>query len=68
MNEDVTVALEYAENRVRDWSEIVVLTFNPPDHGPMMLPMSFSARAKLFGLAICTALVALILAIFLDIL
>ena len=67
-NKDVTVALEYAENCVRDWSEIVVLTLNPPDHGPMMLPMSFSARAKLFGLAICTALVALILAIFLDIL
>jgi hypothetical protein len=63
---DVTVALEYAE--VRDWSETVVLTLNPPDHGPMMLPMSFSARAKLFGLATCNALVALILAIFLDIL
>ena len=66
--EDVTVAFEYAENCVRDWSETVVLTLNPPDHGPMMLPMSFSARAKLFGLATCTALVALILAIFLDIL
>jgi len=68
VNEDVTVALEDAENRVRDWSETVVLTPNPPDHGPMMVPMSFSARAKLFSLAICTALIALILAIFLDIL
>jgi hypothetical protein len=34
----------------------------------MMLSMSFSARAKLFGLAICAALIALILALFLDIL
>jgi len=68
VNEDVTVALEYVENRVRDWSETVPSTLNPPDRGPMMLPMWFSARAKLFGLAICTALIALILAIFLDIL
>jgi hypothetical protein len=68
VSEDVTVALEHAEGRVRDWSETAVLTPNRPDHGPTMLPMSFSARAKLFGLASCTALVALILAIFLDIL
>ena len=39
---------------------------NRPDHGPS--PMSFSTRARLFGLAICTALVALLLAFFLDVL
>jgi hypothetical protein len=96
VNEDVTVALEHAESRVREWSETVVLTLNPPEHRPMMLPMSFSVeeksriataaldnlvevvathgfgyrmeaedsvaatRAKMFGLAVCTALVALI--------
>jgi methyl-accepting chemotaxis protein len=100
VNEDVTVALEHAECRVPDF----VLALNPPDHGLMMLPRSFSveessriaaaalddlvevvpthgfgyrmeaedsvaaARAKMFGLAICAALVALILAFFLDIL
>jgi len=104
VNEDVTVALQHAESRVRDWSETVVLTLSPPDHGLMILPTSFSVeeknriaatafdglvevvvgygfgyrmeaensdaatRAKMFGLAICLALVALILAFFLDIL
>jgi hypothetical protein len=104
VNEDLTRAPEPAESRVRDWSETLVLALNPPDHWPMMLPMSFSAeeksriaaasledlvevvatygfgdrlevedsvaatRAKMFGLAICTALVALILAFLLDIL
>jgi hypothetical protein len=67
VSEDVAVTLKYAEGRFRDWSETAVLTLNRPDHGPMMLPMSFSARARLFGLATCTALVALILAIFLGI-
>jgi hypothetical protein len=103
VNEDLTVALEPAESRLRDWSKTVVLTLNPSDHWPMMLPMSFSVeeksriaaaehddllevvtahglgypmeaedlvattRAKMFGLAICMALVALILAKFLDI-
>ena len=103
VNEDVTVALEHAKSRVRDWSKTIVLTLNPSDHGPMMLPMSFSVeeksriaaaslddlvevvtaygfgypmevedsvattRAKMFGLGICMALVALILAKFLDI-
>jgi len=66
VSEDVTVALEDAEGHDRDWSETVVLTLNRPDHGPF--PMSFSARARLFGLAMCNALVALILAFFLDIL
>jgi methyl-accepting chemotaxis protein len=101
--EDVTVALEHAESRGRDWSKTVVLTLSPSDHGPMMLPMSFSVeeksriaatvlddlvevvtaygfgypmeaedsvattRAKMLGLGICMALVALILAKFLDI-
>jgi hypothetical protein len=46
VNEDVTVALEYAESRVRDWSKTIVLTLNPSDHGPMMLPMSFSVEEK----------------------
>lgn len=100
VNEDLTVAPEPAESRVRDWSETVVLALNPPDHWLMMLPMSFSVeengriaaaaledlvevvatygfgdrlevedsvaatRAKMFGLAICTALVGLILAFF----
>ena len=104
VNEEVTVALEHAESRVRDWSKAVVLTLNPSNHRPMMLPMSFSVeektriaatafdglvevvvgygfgyrmeaensvaatRAKMFGLAICSALVGLILAFFLDIL
>ena len=104
VNEDVTVALQHAESRVRDWSETVVLTLSPADHGLMILPTSFSVeeknriaatafdglvevvvgygfgyrmeaensdaatRAKMFGLAICLALVALILAFFLDIL
>jgi hypothetical protein len=45
-NEDVTVALEHAESRVRDWSETVVLALNPPDHGLMMLPMSFLVDEK----------------------
>jgi hypothetical protein len=103
VNEDVTIALEYAESRVRDWSKAVVLTPNPSDHGPMVLPMSFSVEeksriaaaalddlveavtaygfgypmeaedslgtphAKMFGLGICMAVVALILARFLDI-
>jgi hypothetical protein len=103
VNEDVTVALEHAESLGGDWSKTVVSTLNPSDHGPMMLPMSFSveeksriaaavlddfvevvaaddfgypmeaedsvptARAKMFGLGICMALVALILAKFLDI-
>jgi hypothetical protein len=63
VNADVTVALEYV---ARARSETIPSTLNPPDRGPMMLPMSFSARAKLFGLAICTALIALILAFFLN--
>jgi hypothetical protein len=46
VSEDVTAALEHAEGRVRDWSETAVLTLDRPDHGPMMLPMSFSARAQ----------------------
>jgi hypothetical protein len=45
---------------------VVIEDVNRPDHGPS--PMSFSARARLFGVAICTALVALLLAFFLDVL
>jgi hypothetical protein len=61
-NEDVTIAPNMPK------TAFAIGPLNPPDHGPMMLPMSFSARAKLFGLAICAALIALILALFLDIL
>jgi hypothetical protein len=46
VNEDVTVALQHAESRVRDWSETVVLALSPPDHGLMMLPMSFFGRRE----------------------
>jgi hypothetical protein len=66
VSEDVTAALEHAEGRVRDWSETAVLALSRADHGPF--PMSFLARARLFGLAMCTALVALVLAFFLNIL
>jgi hypothetical protein len=63
-NEGATIALEYAHNRFRSGSETLVLTLNPSDHWLIMPPTSFSARAKLFGLATCAALIALILAFF----
>ena len=63
VSEDVTAALEHADGRVRDWSETAVLTLSRADH--RLFPMSFLARAGLFGLARCTALVALVLAFFL---
>ena len=44
VNDDVT--LQHAESRVRDWSETVVLALSAPDHGLMMLPMSFSIEEK----------------------